>query len=81
VGRAKTAGRIEQQIIGVVKDFNYQSLHTTVEPLAMVIKPGYFFRRINDISFYFTTSAKNFGRLKAGNLVANLNTLNKFGKM
>jgi putative ABC transport system permease protein len=76
----KLPGRIEQQIIGVVKDFNYQSLHTKVEPLAMVIKPDTFFRRINDISFTSPLQPRISVRLKAGNLVANLNTLKQVWK-
>ena len=71
----KLPGRIEQQIVGVVKDFNYQSLHTPVQPLAMVIKPDTFFRRINDISFGAPLQPRISVRLKAGNLAANLNTL------
>ena len=71
----KLPGRIEQQIIGVVKDFNYQSLHTAVQPLAMVIKPDTFFRRINDISFTAPAQPRISVRLRAGSLAANLNTL------
>lgn len=71
----KLPGRIDQQIIGVVKDFNYESLHTPVQPLAMVIKPDTFFRRINDINFNAPAQPRISVRLKAGNLVANLNTL------
>jgi len=76
----KLPGRIEQQIIGVVKDFNYQSLHTAVQPLAMVIKPDTFFRRINDISFLSPPQPRISVRLKAGNLAANLNTLKQVWK-
>ena len=76
----KLPGRIEQQIIGVVKDFNYQSLHTKVDPLAMVIKPDTFFRRINDISFTSPLQPRVSVRLKAGNLSANLNTLKQVWK-
>ena len=76
----KLPGRIEQQIIGVVKDFNYQSLHTKVQPLAMVVKPDTFFRRINDISFTSPLQPRISVRLKAGNLVASLNTLKQVWK-
>ena len=76
----KLPGRIEQQIIGVVKDFNYESLHTPVQPLVMVIKPDSFFRRINDISFNAPAQPRISVRLKAGNLVANLNTLKQVWK-
>jgi putative ABC transport system permease protein len=76
----KLPGRIEQQIIGVVKDFNYQSLHTPVQPLAMVIKPDTFFRRINDINFSAPAQPRISVRLRAGNLAASLNTLKKVWK-
>ena len=71
----KLPGRIEQQIIGVVKDFNYQSLHTAVQPLAMVVKPDTFFRRINDISFVAPLQPRVSVRLRGGNLATNLTTL------
>jgi putative ABC transport system permease protein len=63
-----------------VKDFNYQSLHTAVQPLAMVIRPDTFFRRINDISFTSPAQPRISVRLKAGNLAANLNTLKEVWK-
>src|SRR5436190_6260404 len=76
----KFPGRIEQQIIGVVKDFNYESLHTPVQPLAMVIKPDTFFRRISDISFNAPPQPRISVRLKAGNLTANLAALKQVWK-
>jgi putative ABC transport system permease protein len=76
----KLPGRIEQQIIGVVKDFNYQSLHTPVQPLAMVIKPDTFFRRINDINFSSPLQPRISVRLRPGNLVASLSTLKQVWK-
>jgi putative ABC transport system permease protein len=76
----KLPGRIEQQIIGVVKDFNYQSLHAHIEPLVMVVKPDTFFRRINDISFNSPPQPRISVRLRAGNLAANLNTLKQVWK-
>jgi putative ABC transport system permease protein len=76
----KFPGRIEQQIIGVVKDFNYQSLHTKVQPLAMVVKPDSFFRRIDDISFNSPLQPRISIRLKAGSLAASLNVLKQVWK-
>ncbi len=35
----KLPGRFEQQIIGVVKDFNIESLHTKVKPMMLTISP------------------------------------------
>ena len=78
----KLPGRIEQQIVGVVKDFNYQSLHTPIQPLAMVIKPDTFFRRINDINFAAPLQPRISVRLKAGNLAANISMLKQvWGKV
>lgn len=73
----KLPGKIEQQIIGVVKDFNYQSLHTKIQPLAMVVKPDTFFRRINDINFNSPLQPRISVRLKAGNLSAGLAMLKR----
>jgi len=71
----KLPGKMEQQIIGVVKDFNYQSLHTKIQPLAMVIKPDTFFRRIQDISFTAPLQPRISVRLRAGNISNDLATL------
>ncbi len=35
-------GNPNAKIIGVVKDFNYRSLHTEIEPLALILAPGRF---------------------------------------
>ncbi len=76
----KLPGKIEQQIVGVVKDFNYQSLHTKVEPLALIIKPDSFFRRIENINFGAPLQPRISVRLKAGNLAASLATLKQVWK-
>ena len=76
----KLPGRIEQQIVGVVKDFNYQSLHTKVEPLALVIKPDSFFRRIENINFNAPLQPRISVRLKTGNLAASLAMLKQVWK-
>lgn len=44
----------EHMIIGVVKDFNYESLHGKVEPLAMSINPKFVLRGVSDVSFFST---------------------------
>ncbi len=49
VGRTRSAKRFRERIsltmkiIGVVKDFNFASLYTTVRPLAIVENPAYHF--------------------------------------
>ena len=40
----------EHSIIGVVKDFNFRSLHESVEPLVLSINPGTIFRGASDVN-------------------------------
>ncbi|MFC2167545.1 ABC transporter permease [Acidobacteriota bacterium] len=43
----------DRQIIGVIKDFHYKSLHTEIEPLILIAEPGrvdYACMRINTVS-------------------------------
>ena len=71
----KLPGRIDHKIIGVVKDFHFQTLHTKIQPLALIMKPDTFFRRIENISFGAPMQPRVSVRLKPGNLVSNLNML------
>ena len=48
------------QIIGVVKDFNFQSLQNEIAPLAIVLNPMTLLRGINDISTSFSPRSVNF---------------------
>lgn len=64
----KLPGRYEQQVIGVVKDFHFESLHTPIQPLALVMRPDSIFRRSNDINAPFATQPRINVRLKAGNV-------------
>ena len=76
----KLPGRIEQQIVGVVKDFHFESLHTKIRPLAMVIKPDTFFRRIENISFGAPLRPRITVRLRPGSISANLNMMEQVWK-
>jgi putative ABC transport system permease protein len=71
---------MEQQVIGVVKDFNYESLHTKVQPLALVIMPDSFLRRVQDMNFTAAPQPRISVRLKPGNLSANLAMLKQVWK-
>lgn len=64
----KLPGRYKQQVIGVVKDFHFESLHNKIQPLALVMKPDSMFRSSNDVSVLFATQPRISVRLKAGNL-------------
>jgi putative ABC transport system permease protein len=57
----------DHEIIGMVKDFNYQSLYTKVEPLVMGMNPGVVLSGIENINVSNNPIPKLFVRLKAGN--------------
>jgi putative ABC transport system permease protein len=61
-------GRYEQQVIGVVKDFNFESLHKIIQPMVLVIKPDSMLRASNDVSNDFPAQPRINVRLKAGNI-------------
>jgi putative ABC transport system permease protein len=64
----KLPGRYGQEVVGVVKDFHVESLHNTIQPLAMVIRPDSMFRQSNDVSFQFAAQPRISVRLKPGNV-------------
>ncbi|HZI54307.1 MAG TPA: ABC transporter permease, partial [Chitinophagaceae bacterium] len=64
----KLPGRYEHQVIGVVKDFHFESLHNKIQPLALVIKPDSMIRWSSDVGFAFPPQPRINIRLKAGNL-------------
>lgn len=41
----------DHEIVGVVENFNYESLHKMVEPLVLTINPGLIFSGIDNINF------------------------------
>jgi putative ABC transport system permease protein len=65
-------GKFEQTIIGVVKDFNYESLHTPVKPLMLVMKPDSVFKRIDNVMFDAAPQPRITVRLQPGNLESQL---------
>ena len=71
----KLPGRFPQQIVGVVKDFNFESLHTKIQPLVMSVDPDSLMRYSNDVMFNAPPQPRISIQLKAGNLTDNINTL------
>jgi putative ABC transport system permease protein len=53
-------GKYEEQVIGVVKDFHFETLHTNIKPLVMALRPDSIFRRSSDANFSFSSSTKSF---------------------
>ncbi|MDB5229875.1 MAG: hypothetical protein JWN76_680 [Chitinophagaceae bacterium] len=76
----KLPGKFEQQIIGVMKDFNYESLHTKIQPLVLVIKPDSVYRRIENINVAAPRQPRISVRMKAGSITANIAMLKQAWK-
>src|SRR6185369_490156 len=62
----KKFGKYSQQIVGVTKDFNYQSLHTKVQPLVLSLKLDTIARQSSDISYANPPQPRISVRMKAG---------------
>jgi putative ABC transport system permease protein len=71
----KLPGRFDHHIIGVVSDFNFQSLHTPVDPLLLTLSPDSIFRRTENIGFAFSPQPRISARMKAGNVSGNISVL------
>ena len=61
-------GPYDEEVIGVVKDFNFETLHTTVKPAVMALRPDSFFRRSSDASLNFPAQPRISVRFRAGNV-------------
>ncbi|MGZ8558764.1 MAG: ABC transporter permease, partial [Chitinophagaceae bacterium] len=73
----KLPGRFEQTVIGVVKDFHFESLHNKIQPLALVMRPDSMFRKANDVGFAFAPQPRINIRLNEGNLQAQIASIKK----
>jgi len=73
----KKFGKYSQQIIGVMKDFNYESLHTKIEPLVLSLQFDTIARQSNSVSFAVSPQPRISVRMKAGNLQDNIAILKK----
>ncbi|MEP7323928.1 MAG: ABC transporter permease [Saprospiraceae bacterium] len=73
----KLDNRYDQTIIGVVKDFHFESLHNPIAPLALVMRPDSIFRKSDDIGFAYAPQPRINIRLKEGNLLDQIATIEK----
>ena len=76
----KLPGPFDQQVIGVTKDFNFQSLHTKVRPLMIVIQPDSVIRHTENISFEVPPQPRVSVLLKAGSTAQNIEVLRRAWK-
>lgn len=71
----KLPGRFEQLVVGVVKDFHFESLHTPIKPLALVMDRQAFLRAANDVGFPAPPQPRVTVRLQPGDLAGNVDIL------
>jgi putative ABC transport system permease protein len=76
----KMPGKFQQRIIGVVKDFNFQSLHNKIDPLVLSMRPDSIVRYSENVNFAFSPQPRISVRLKGGDLAANVNLLREAWK-
>jgi putative ABC transport system permease protein len=67
------------QIIGVVSDFNYESLHTPVKPLILALSDS-LFKGVNNINFLSSSKRKILVRIKPDNVPGTLALLEQTWK-
>lgn len=70
-------GFSDHEVIGVVKDFNYSSLYTKVEPLAIVQDPAIILSGIENINVDNTPVPKLFIKFRPGNLANSVDEVKK----
>ncbi|MBO6585354.1 MAG: ABC transporter permease [Gracilimonas sp.] len=58
----------QHEVIGVVENFHYESLHTPVEPLAIVMNPDILFSGISDLGISNSFDPRYSFNLSTGNL-------------
>jgi putative ABC transport system permease protein len=65
----------DHEVVGVIKDFNYSSLYTKVEPVVMVADPAVIAPGIENINVDNTPMPKLFVKLKPANMAATIDQL------
>jgi putative ABC transport system permease protein len=76
----KLPGKFDQYIIGVVKDFHFESLHTKIRPLLLTMTPDSVFRRTENIGISHPPQPRISIRFEAGNVTENIALLKKTWK-
>lgn len=70
--RIPGANFLEHEVVGVVKNFNYASLYTQVQPLVMVQDPAIILSGVENINISNTPLPKLLIRIKPGDMMATL---------
>lgn len=77
----KLPGPFNQQIIGVVEDFHFESLHTEIRPLLLTMQLDSVIRHAENIDFTASGQPRMAVRMKAGSLSANVDILRRAWKV
>ncbi|HLX92691.1 MAG TPA: ABC transporter permease [Puia sp.] len=73
----KKLGNYSQTIVGVMKDFNYESLRSEIKPLVLSEKFDTIARQSSDVSFANEPQPRVSVRMRPGNLQENISVLRK----
>ena len=68
----KLPGSYNERVIGVTKDFNYESLHSKVKPLVLALSADSVMGHSEDVSFENSPQPRLSVRMKPGNLAQNI---------
>jgi putative ABC transport system permease protein len=71
----KLPGKYEHRILGVVKDFHTESLHSPIRPAVLALKPDSIFSKSSDISYNTSPQPRVSVRFRGGNLQENIASL------
>jgi len=71
----KLPGKYEHTVVGVVKDFHIESLHSPIDPVILAIKPDSIFSRSSDVSYDAPPRPRISIRFSGGNLEENIEFL------
>ncbi|MBZ9731144.1 ABC transporter permease [Salegentibacter sp. JZCK2] len=64
----KLPGKYPQEIIGVVEDFHFESLHSPIQPAVMALGARPFFQLSSDVSMSYSASPRVSVKFREGNL-------------
>jgi putative ABC transport system permease protein len=67
IGR-QLPGKYAQRILGVVKDFNVDDLHSPIRPAVLALKPDSIFSQSSDVNFNASPQPRISVRFRGGNL-------------
>jgi putative ABC transport system permease protein len=68
-------GKYEETVIGVIKDFHFETLHTNIKPVVMALKPDSFFRRSSDMNLNFPAQPRVSVLFRGGNVQSHIEFL------